>query len=341
VTSVASPQGLTLTQRIAAWPSTMRNPNLAENPWTLMRLAIEPAEYGYLEPIYATATLRNMTDLPLSLNSGGGGGTGGGEGTLPTTLYISLAARRGGAAMPDAGPIVADLGRRLRLEPREALQVPLRLDRGGLGYMLMMTPTDSITFTATAILDPRPSQQGMSPGPLGATDTTPAARRNALPLTGANMEYMIRSARDGGDPFGRMRSLAVLAALGPQMASAESDEAKSALKLVADTVNRAFVEGNPVHQAWTLLFIPPSEAARKTFTSVFEAAERSETPLVRIVYTTAQIDDPESAAMNAALRHPNKAIADYAQAHRTYLLEAAKAAAEAEKRKAAEGEAIK
>jgi len=47
---------------------------------------------------------------------------------------------------------------------------------------------------------------------------------------------------------------------------------------------------------------------------VIDLAERSDDPLVRIVYMVTQVDDPSSAALTDAIRHDNSIISGFAEA---------------------------
>ena len=65
-----------------------------------------------------------------------------------------------GRTLGTLNPIVVDMRRRLRLNPREAMSFDVRLDRSDFGRMLRTNKIDTIEFSAMAVLDPNPRADG-------------------------------------------------------------------------------------------------------------------------------------------------------------------------------------
>lgn len=314
----ASPQAIAITRPLDAWPQSVRVPDTTSNPWTMMTLTVDPDHYGYLEPIYATVAVRNMTDQPLSLGDGG---------AVSRQVLIAAAPRRAGDAMPEPSPVVVDISRKLRIEPRQSVQVRARIDRTGLGTMLVSSPTETVTFNLTAVLDPVPSRAsgGVVPGPLGAVTTTNMILREGMQMTNPNLDLWTRWVGPAGDPVDRMRAVAIFAQTATRLGDA-ADAKKIEVGMV-DAITSGYEGFDEITQAWTLAFLPRDPDGLSLFKSVHEQAQRSKSRLVQLTYMTVHIHDAESPILTAAMRSEDKDLSAYANATAVTIRAAEEAAA--------------
>ncbi|MCE9590784.1 MAG: hypothetical protein K8S99_09705 [Planctomycetes bacterium] len=292
-----------LIRLINSWPASLRSPNLAQYPWILMTVKVDPDHYGYAEPIWATVTVRNMTDMPLALGHGE---------PIASQVLIAVAPRRAGEVLPEPPPMIVDVNRHLRIEPRQSVEVKTRIDRQGLGMQMMTSPTETMNFSLTAVLDPTPSPKGgaVIPGPLGAITTTNIILREGMPLTQPNLDQWVRWLGPNSDPVDRMRALAILSMLSTRLG--DTPDAKETAEKMVGAVNGAFDKLSEIEQAWTVAFLPPTGDGLTLFKPVHDAALRSKSRLVQLIYMSHHVRDAESPALTAAMRSEDKDVSDYA-----------------------------
>lgn len=92
------------------------------------------------------------------------------------------------------------------------------------------------------------------------------------------------------------------------------EDLQDLLDKVGDSLNDRFPSFNRLEKVWSVMFLPQSEDGRERFAQIHEMAQRSEDPLVRLLYLTANVKDSESELLNDALRSENPTIAEYAGA---------------------------
>src|SRR5690606_10997153 len=115
--------------------------------WTQLELIAEHGvDYGFLDPQLVRMRLYNHAEVPLSLGPGA---------TLPPTAFVLLDPRVAGTSLGDLPPLVVDLGRKLRLEPREFVEVPVRIDQAFLGLLMTFNPDKTFDYNVQVIYDPR------------------------------------------------------------------------------------------------------------------------------------------------------------------------------------------
>lgn len=302
--------GVGLNQMLRSWPITMLRPDPLRRPWMGVSIEMDTQRPGYLDPMIAKITIRNTTNMPLSFAP---------EGALPTQLFVYISTRQAGRALGSLPPIIVDVHRRLRLEPNEAIEIEVPLHRGPFGVALRQLAGQTLTFSATAVLDPRPTPRGhVVNGPLGATTTL-----NLVEVTGAtaSVPHVERwlGALEQPDRRARSRALAHLVQLAPALAGVEGGAELS--QRIVTTVNRIYPDLDPVTQAWTLMFLPGDETGRAMFERVHQAAQRSNEPIVRIAYMMAQVSDPASTQITADMRHEDPRISVFARVKRKLLQE--------------------
>ncbi len=301
-----------LVDQIDGWSRQMREPDPALEDWVSLDLKVEPTRYRYLEPISAKLKLQNKSSMALSAGLGG---------TAPSRLVLYVSLRGGGGGKPASlPPIVVDMGRRLRLEPRETIEVGVRLDRSQLGSLLGLNVSQEIGFDLTAVLDPRIKQGGeVTAGMMGGVASVYLIERYGTLVNADTIEQRIEML-NSDDPVGQMHGVAWLEGVAKLLDESEDEKAKALVEKITRAVNVGYARLTGTGPAWAVRFMPGGEKGKNLFGAIHEAAQRSDDPVLRIVYGTTQIDDPDSAAINAMLRHRDPVISSFGRALRVGLV---------------------
>ncbi len=287
------------------------------------------SDYG--RPIWVTLVLSNASEWTLSL---------GPEGTIPTRVVLSPSLRAVGAEVPPAPAVVLDLYRRLRLKPREALEVPIRLDSGEVGAVMHAYAWPRLQLGCLGVLNPKLQPSGrFTAALLGSSFRVPTIVRRPTPTTEDNIEALMTQTTDPNAAVA-MRAMSRLMSMARHFDRAE--EADRATR-IADRVNARFDELSPMAQAWSVAFAnapavvaePNAEVAPTTdlFQPMRDAAGRSGDRHVRLALLTT-VTDPNSPYLNAALRGSAvpEAVQRFARATRQALRELAEYEAASEQR---------
>jgi len=279
----------------------VRRPDPTDRPWCLLRIEVDPAKrFGYLKPIAATVRLRNATDMPLSV---------GPDQTIPSAMLVLTPARTGGEPIDAPAPIVVDMRRRLRVEPRKAIEVPVRLDRGELGEILTQSPGESFSFSVTALLDPMLTADGvLTAGPRGTVDAERLIERRGLRPTEANINGWLDDL-EGAKPTAE--TLTTMARL--VLVAADVDQPPLKAR-IADKVNKLFPTLDRFGQALLVCLAQPGH-----WPELGLHAAASDDPLIRVCYLARHVADPNSPDIQAALDSDNVLAATFATALRDAL----------------------
>jgi len=300
--------GQSLTEQMDRAPNDLWRMRLDQLRWVDVRLRIKPLRMKYAEPVDLELTIRNRSQLPLSMGQGG---------TLPTQAALVVRATVEGKPLPPVDLAIVDVGRRLTLRPGQALTVRTRLSRSTLAPLIDRHAFEPLSFGTTAIVGPIALPSGaLVAGPLGGADRTAVNQVWGVPATPENIN---RWSKDLGsnDPAQRYRAAALLAQVGSAALGASADDA--ALGTVGDQLNKQFRDWTTKQRAWMVLFLPPIEDANHPIRPSLDIAKRSDDPLLRIPYLLTQIRDPQDPAIDAGLRHDGRAIRDFASAYQSLL----------------------
>ncbi len=320
----------------AQWQPTLREPDPANHPMVRLDISINQQQFDYLDPVELTVRLYNGTEVPLAL---------GPDGVIPTNTFIVASPQMAGRTT-DLSPMVIDMKRRLRLEAGESIEVTARLSRSVLGSVLARSVTDRIGFNISAYLDPRPrAGQRLTVGPLGALDYERYLERSGTPWAPTlALRWLLDL--DDPDPVQRLRALAWLGLVAPQIIVAAKPPAEEPEDLtqeqidsqeknranmqqltdqITEALNSRFAGMRAHEQAWTFFFLNtidqlPREEFEQAFANVYDVARRSDSPLVRMAYLVTQVSDPESPDLDAGARHEDPAIKAFALAHREGII---------------------
>jgi len=278
-------------------------PALTVSPWVRMKMRVSPGRFDYLQPMKAQVTIRNNTRLPLSVGQGG---------AVQPILMVVTSPSVHTEPLGQLQPTFFNMGRRLTLDPGASIQADIRLDRFDLGQLTAMYPTATVTFQASALLDPRPMPNGaIAPGPLGAKHGVGSLQARGLPATTSNLQLWI-SELDGTDPAVRAVAIARLLVIARQ--PGEGIEAGETRRKISELISQRYPTFNSLLKAWTIRFMLPDQDGEPVSRRVVDLAQRSDDPMVRIVYLVTQTDSPSSAVLTDAIRHENPIIRDFAEA---------------------------
>ena len=312
----ASTDGQRLAQMIARWPQAMVMPRVHRNRYVNITASIEPASSLFLDPLFAHVSVENVSDWRLSTD-GGPDLVVGQRGTIPTSALIFVKPSAGAQDMSNIPPILTDLNRRLGLNPRERMTTRVSLEQSGLGLLMSSQPVTSFTVRTKLLLDPRRDQMNRpAAGPLGGTVTgTNLAERRAHPPAPLILEQWVTDLQSS-DRVQQFLAIARLAYVLPQFAGNEQagEEANEQATKAIEIFNSIFVKLDALGQAWTVRFLPAGDRLAQLFAPVHELVQRSNDLATRIIYLTIHVQDPKSPMINAALRHTNPQIVEYAQA---------------------------
>lgn len=310
-------QGIPLRVLVDNIPRQLWTPTLTVSPWMRLSLRVSPGSFGYLQPMKGEATIMNAARFPLSV---------GPNGAVHPLLLISCMPSLHNEPMGRLQPTFFHIGRRLTLQPGERIKVNVRLDRFDLGQLTAIYPTEPISFSATAILDPRPTPGGgIVPGPLGTTKNVGSLLARGTPATPSNLQLWIKDL-DSTDQAARALAIARLLMIARQ--PAESTEAVDLRSKVSDAISQRYPSFDRLLKAWTVRFMVPDVDGKPVAQRVIDLAQRSDDPLVRIVYLVMNVDAADSPALSDAIRNDDPTIRAFAQAMKTGMEEDAKQAAQ-------------
>lgn len=294
------PLGKRLSVSIAAWKQMIRSPNPTRRPWLSVKVDLGQAtRFAYLDPIEVQVQLANATDLPLAI---------GPRQTLRSTVLLLTAVQMQDDTRFDLPPLVVDLGRRLRLEPGQRLELPVRLDRGALGSLLAERPSQHCRIIVTAVLDPALTADGnLTAGRLGGADVARSLERRGLSPTEANINGWLATLSDSAAAIEKLKVLARLV----QLADAAADPALAAR--IVDEVNQSWPKLDRHGQALLLGLMPADAQSQARWPALYAWGKASDDPLIRICYLTRHAAD-DAAAISAAMQCKNDQIANYARA---------------------------
>ncbi len=295
-------------------------PALTVSPWVRMKLRVSPGSFGYLQPMVGHITIRNATRVPLSVGPGG---------AIQPVLMVMCSPSIRSEPLGQLQPTFFNMGRRLTLQPGAAIEADIRIDRFDMGQLVALYPTTTITYSASAILDPRPLPTGgVVPGPLGATQQVGSLQAKGLPATPNNLQLWIKDL-DGTDPA--IRAIAITRLLIIARQPAETTEAQDFRDKINDLISQRYPDSfTPLLKAWTVRFMLPDEDGEPVSRRVIDLAQRSDNPMVRIVFMVMHADSPTSPVLTDAIRHDDPTIRAFAQAMKLGLEKDAERAAEAE-----------
>ncbi len=230
-------------------------------------------------------------------------------------------------------PEVVDMSRRLRLAPRERIEVKVWPDGGQTGWVLEALAHRSVRMRWVAVQDYIPGDGGgYRPGVFATSAETAATVRQPLPecgLDGAALAKSILS--DTGAALPRLavavRSMALRdTLLGPKLDKNKAADAPASdapadklapdpevFKPLADAFASRYAQLDPAIRAHVLAIAPPAKLAPGM--EALDQAAKSETdPLALSVYLVTRVTTPDDPVLVAAQQHADERVRTLAEA---------------------------
>ncbi|MHC4767255.1 MAG: hypothetical protein ACYTEI_00930, partial [Planctomycetota bacterium] len=312
-----------LGQRVGAGPVAARMERLAASiPPVVDRFAKEPTlavsmrlvptktTFEPFEPIIVNLEITNNAPMPLAIDS---------DGPIHAQVALEMSVQMARSlALPEIRPMIIDIDRRLRLEPRERLVVPVDLRRGDLGRVLIARPLRGVTLTVKAIIGFRVTGENViGPGVLGSEVETPTIRVDGVRLTREWIAGAIEAIVDPGSAQD-LTTIAILGRVVPLMQQIRSTEPLRALEELGDrqleedaatAIAEAYAKVDAASRAWLLSVMPPPPSLMPVHTM----AQTDEDRHVQLIYLLYCLTGPDDPMIDAARRGSDpevRAVAD-------------------------------
>ncbi len=266
-----------------------------DEPTLAVSLRIVPAKdtFDPYEPIIVNLHITNHAPFPLAIDSGGP--------IRPRVILIPTIQITRDLRFSKLAPIVVDIDRRLRLEPRQTLVVPVDLRRSRIDEVLnKVHPLRGALLRIRAVLNFWVPRQGViRAGPLGSEiEIQQPIRVNGVRLTQRWLEHAISVAIDPDDADD-LATMALLSRLAPGLSPDQINP--NLVQLVRDSA-QALAEGyaklDPISQAWLLGVVPRINVIEP----VLAMARKSADKYVQISYLLFHVVDPADPMLDAAKR---------------------------------------
>ncbi|MFK7959588.1 MAG: hypothetical protein AB8G96_03610 [Phycisphaerales bacterium] len=261
-----------------------------------LRVSVPKRTVGPFQPLIVRVEVSNNAPVALALSS---------EGPIFPTVILepSVNVTVNGETRENRQRLVVDLGRRIRLEPRERLVVDVDLRRHPMGRTLNREAVEGGFVQVRGLINHRVGAGAVFvPGPLGSEDSGPVMRIDGIrmsdPAPEGEMPRLSQSFRDrirraGDATNGRdvMRDLGVV----HQFAVQEFADPNELIRALQADCGNAMVSAwptlDPQVQAWLLLTVPRTRALEP----IVERVQRSNARLVRLAWLLNHVtrrDDP-------------------------------------------------
>ena len=294
---------------------------MVRDPRAWMHLSVEPVRerIGPLSPLELDVTIRNVGRLPLALGPGKPLDT---RVLLAPTLLVD-----GQYQAPNLQVEIADLERRLRLMPGEALTARIWAGQGWLGQALDGLADRSLTMRWRAVQGYRMDNTGRYlGGAMGLTAEVPIIAQTGVAPLGQSAEAMAKG-------FAEAQGESLIEALffvRSALQRTKEDPNNPDARTIAATLDRAVADRMPsmteLERALTTLVVG-SAFLRSELAGLDAIAANDPSPIVRLSYLIARVPDPDDGVYNSFDAGADPDMARFAELLRAGLL-AAEAAGE-------------
>ncbi len=297
------PDGTAIVSAMNRLPSTLWRYETERNPWVMVRARFEEPRSAFLRPITVQLSLSNSLDIPLPIDP---------EAGVDRRVMGSFAAYSGGRPMSQLPAMMMNLPHRLTLGPREQISIDARLDRSLFGLYLVKAAPSTLSYNTTFTFAPRfIANRGVVTGPLGSIDTVRSLQAFVPDYQPEQLQrWSERAGQSQG--FEKFFALAMLSRVGENLTQIAGDRSISRDAVAA--VNEAFEAGDTLTRGWVMSMLPPQTRMRSEFQTALDLAQRSEQPLVRIMFLMNQAGEAEAPAIAAAIRDGSPVVQRFAQA---------------------------
>ncbi len=315
---VPDPAAAKLLLALASWPGRVVVPPRGGAGFVDFKMSVKPETVNYLDPIPATITIRNTTDLALSI---------GDDGVIPAQVWLSVSISREGQSL-GRDVLVANIGRRLRLLPNESIEIETRLDRATFGMTLAAQPLAQFGLDVRLVhVQPLERDAQLAPNYLGSTTSVFGLSRRTVPMAYGHVP-VLTAAAESNSPTRRMRALALLCRLASLPVPEDNQQAREANQAAASFIERSYRPLNSRMKAWVVRFLP---VEREPYREIFVNLTQSSDLLPWIMGLEIHVAELEDPLLQRAIDNQNPAVKRYATAFRQSLEALIKAREEAER----------
>jgi hypothetical protein len=291
-----------------------------------VRLLPTKTTFEPYEPIIINLEITNNAPMPLTIDRGGP--------IHPQVALVTSVQMSREFALPEIRPMIIDIDRRLRIEPREHLVVPVDMRSGGLGQILNARPLRGAIFTVKAIINFRITGQidideeknnVIEPGVLGSEVETPSIRVDGIRLTRGWIAGAMESILEPGSAQD-LTTIAVLSHVVPLMQQVRAEDPLRALDQFGDreleedaatAIAEAYAKVDAPSRAWLLAVMP---RLSPTLIPVYTMAQTDENKHVRLMYLLYCLTSPDDPMIDAARRGSDPDIRALAEVMHSILL---------------------
>ncbi|MBB6441537.1 hypothetical protein [Phycisphaera mikurensis] len=305
-----TPVGQAVLNLMAERPASLWRMEVTREPLIALRCEVQPRRILPFRRAELVVTLENRSRLPVSLGDGQ---------TLRPVAFVSTALFEGETPLGALPTQVVNVGRRLSLEPGEALSVPTRLDHGPIGRRLAQEPDRDFSFSMSVTLDPRLTPSGaVAIGPLGAVETLRGVQAAGSPVS----EAAIRGWFDAMSGDSTLEEYAALVRLA--MLQGGTDDRSISPRLLADTTS---LLGERVPNLATTplalcgLYLQSGARRDPAIERILATARSSRDDAVRVATLLGQVRDPTDPALDAAVRAGSPRLRRFAEAWTRVLMD--------------------
>ena len=247
-----------------------------------------------LQPLIVEVEVANLTDLPLAIDTVGP--------IEPNLAILATAQVPQIQGTVQADPMVVPIGRRLRLEPRERVVVPIDLNLGPVGDVLERTAISGATVQARVLSNFRPIPGGaLQPGMLGAKAQGPQMRVDGIRISSGWLDDAVAAIRTP-DEAGDLVLISLLASVGAATESsleAIPEGEFTAIGEIFPTILAAWPLLGPAGQGWLLASLPAMDS--EGLDRIVAEARRSEDVLTILGYVLGRVRSPDDPVLLEAL----------------------------------------
>jgi len=323
-----------LAQRLEALIDTL--PRVADrfvrDPTLAVSMQVRPAKatFAPFEPVLVYVDINNNSGFPLAIDR---------DGPIRPQVLIKMTTAYDRRDKSNAVPsIVADIGRRLVLQPGDRLSVPVVLTWHHFGQSAAARVLDGDFVSVNGTMNFRTNRIGlMTPGLLGSESTTgtiriegvrptpeweaetlaaleepegvPALQRVAL-LCQLRAKLLVRLAIDRAERRELRQRLDVEAReLGAELDEKIATDA-ARLQTITSTIVDAYAKMDGLSQAWIVSMVGVDVMPE----DVLQMARKSENRFVQIVYLLTKVLDPNDPMVDAGRRSSDPAVRAVANA---------------------------
>jgi hypothetical protein len=295
-----TPTAVRLEQLVATIPTVVDR--LPDEPTLAVSLRLTPAKTTFepYEPIIINIEITNNAPMPLAIDDGGP--------IHPQIALIPSVQMSREMGLSDVRPMIVDIDRRLRLESRERLVVPVDLRRGALAQVLNGRPLRGATLKLTAIIGFRMTGEDVyGPGILGSEIETPPIRVDGIRPTTGWIAGAIEAILDP-DSSRDLVTMALLSHVVPLMKQVRSEDPLRALEQfgsreleddAAAAIAEAYTKLDSASRAWLLAVMP---RLSPPLAPVYAMAQKDQDRHVQLMYLLFCLTGPDDPMIDAAIR---------------------------------------